>query len=107
MQECAEKAYVPSSSTQDNSNLNRAPEMVKKTLKLPANPLEKIVMEDEDHRRRITGILESYNSSYDILAESVQNALDAVVSLQRIRSTKPGIGKLLSSFSALYLRRRD
>ncbi len=47
----------------------------------PVNPLSGVVAEEETedyHRRIITGILESYNSNYDVLAETIQNAVDAV-----------------------------
>ena len=46
--------------------------------KLPADPLATIVAAPDYHRLRITGILESYNSNYDVLTELVQNAVDAV-----------------------------
>ena len=44
----------------------------------PHNPLESVV--DSAHYRRslVFGILESYNSNYDFLAEALQNAVDAV-----------------------------
>jgi hypothetical protein len=46
--------------------------------RLPANPLEHIKSEDAMQRRIVTGILESYNSNYDVLAEMVQNSMDAL-----------------------------
>lgn len=45
---------------------------------LPANPLKRISLNEDYHRRVITGILESYNSNYDVLAETIQNAVDAL-----------------------------
>ena len=44
----------------------------------PVNPLERLVADDSYHRRVVQGVLESYNSNYDVLAELVQNAVDAV-----------------------------
>lgn len=46
--------------------------------KLPANPLERVKSDDSIQRRIVTGILESYNGNYDVLAELVQNAIDAI-----------------------------
>lgn len=48
------------------------------TITFPLDPLEKLVITPDDRRRTISGILESYNSSYDALIESVQNAVDAL-----------------------------
>jgi hypothetical protein len=46
----------------------------------PVDPLERATGNaDLEYRRRtIQGILESYHSSYDVLAEGIQNAVDAV-----------------------------
>jgi len=44
----------------------------------PFDPLDAVTTTAEDRRRVISGILESYNSNYDVLAEAVQNAVDAV-----------------------------
>lgn len=44
----------------------------------PADPLERLSDTVEYRRRMISGILESYNSNYDVFAEAVQNATDAV-----------------------------
>jgi hypothetical protein len=44
----------------------------------PLDPLEGITTTADDRRRAICGILESYNSNYDVLAEAIQNAVDAV-----------------------------
>ena len=49
-----------------------------KQLSLPYDPIES-AMKSRDHARRaILGILESYNSNYDALAEAVQNSMDAL-----------------------------
>jgi hypothetical protein len=50
------------------------------TVTFPLDPLSFIGNKDEmDYRRRtIRGILESYHGNYDVLAESVQNAVDAL-----------------------------
>jgi hypothetical protein len=50
------------------------------TLSFPVDPLSYIGNKDEtEYRRRtIRGVLESYHGNYDVLAESVQNAVDAV-----------------------------
>ncbi len=50
------------------------------TVAFPLDPLSLIGNQDEtEYRRRtITGILESYHGNYDVLAEAVQNAVDAV-----------------------------
>ena len=50
------------------------------TLTFPLDPLSYIGNKDEmEYRRRtIRGVLESYHGNYDVLAESVQNAVDAV-----------------------------
>ena len=49
-------------------------------LDFPLDPLESVTKHaDSDYRRRtIGGILESYHGNYDILAEALQNAVDAV-----------------------------
>lgn len=44
----------------------------------PSNPLLKLGPDEKYHRRVVAGVLESYNSNYDVLAELVQNAVDAV-----------------------------
>ena len=46
----------------------------------PVNPLDKISISSDDalRRRTVCGVLESYNGSYDTLAEAVQNAVDAI-----------------------------
>ena len=44
----------------------------------PHDPLTPVV-QDVDYRRSVvSGVLESYNSNYDFLAEAVQNAVDAI-----------------------------
>ena len=47
-------------------------------MKLPANPLADVQPTEAYRRSVITGILDSYNSNYDFLAESVQNSVDAI-----------------------------
>lgn len=44
----------------------------------PIDPLKDIVYSDNDRRRAIAGILESYNSTYDTLIEAIQNSVDAL-----------------------------
>ncbi|MFL6209422.1 MAG: ATP-binding protein [Pyrinomonadaceae bacterium] len=44
----------------------------------PVNPLDKAILNQEIQRRTVKGILESYNSNYDVLAELVQNSVDAI-----------------------------
>jgi len=44
----------------------------------PADPLDQVKSETAYKRRMVLGVLESYNSNYDVLAEMVQNAVDAV-----------------------------
>ena len=45
---------------------------------LPYNPLDTVMRSPDHARRAILGILESYNSNYDVLAEAVQNSMDAL-----------------------------
>jgi len=49
-------------------------------IQFPVDPLERgSGGNDIEYRRRtVEGILESYHSNYDVLAEAVQNAVDAV-----------------------------
>jgi hypothetical protein len=47
-------------------------------LDFPFDPLAKMTLTDEDRRRQICGVLESYNGTYDVLIEAIQNALDSV-----------------------------
>ena len=44
----------------------------------PHDPLALIVRNDDYKRSLVSGVLESYNSNYDFLAEAVQNAVDAI-----------------------------
>jgi hypothetical protein len=44
----------------------------------PFDPLDQLARRVDYRRRLISGILESYNSNYDALAEAVQNAIDAL-----------------------------
>src|ERR1039457_2508678 len=46
----------------------------------PVDPLDQVTgsSDAEFRRRTIEGILQSYHSNYDVLAEGVQNAVDAV-----------------------------
>ncbi|MCY3918926.1 MAG: ATP-binding protein [Chloroflexi bacterium] len=44
----------------------------------PLDPLESVTATDEYRRSLVSGVLESYNSNYDFLAEAVQNAIDAL-----------------------------
>jgi hypothetical protein len=47
-------------------------------LTFPLDPLAQITPTRDDRRRAIAGILESYNSNYDVVAEAVQNSIDAL-----------------------------
>jgi hypothetical protein len=47
-------------------------------LQFPFDPLDKMTLTVEDRRRQICGVLESYNGTYDMLIEAVQNAVDSV-----------------------------
>jgi hypothetical protein len=49
-----------------------------KEVKLPYNPIDSAMKTPEHARRTIQGILESYNSNYDAIAEAVQNSVDAL-----------------------------
>src|SRR5271157_3465232 len=51
-----------------------------KTVTFPLDPLTSVPgSADKEYRRRtVQGVLESYHSNYDMLAEAVQNAVDAV-----------------------------
>ena len=44
----------------------------------PHNPLVEVVQDDVYKRSLVSGVLESYNSNYDFLAEAVQNSVDAI-----------------------------
>jgi Histidine kinase-, DNA gyrase B-, and HSP90-like ATPase len=46
----------------------------------PVDPLDRVTgtSDTEFRRRTIEGVLQSYHSNYDVLAEGVQNAVDAV-----------------------------
>ena len=41
-------------------------------------PLEQLASRAEYRQNLISGILESYNSNYDVFAEVIQNAIDAI-----------------------------
>jgi hypothetical protein len=47
-------------------------------VKLPYNPIDSAMKTPEHARRTIQGILESYNSNYDAIAEAIQNSMDAL-----------------------------
>jgi hypothetical protein len=53
---------------------------VPSAITFPVNPLDRMTFySDESFKRRhIEGILESYNSNYDVLSELLQNSVDAV-----------------------------
>ena len=44
----------------------------------PHDPLTRVVSTTDYRRSIVSGVLESYNSNYDFLAEAVQNAVDAL-----------------------------
>jgi hypothetical protein len=47
-------------------------------LQLPYDPIDSAMKTPQHARRNILGILESYHSNYDIIAEAVQNSMDAL-----------------------------
>lgn len=47
-------------------------------LLFPFDPLANMTLTDEDRRRQISGVIESYNGTYDMLIEAIQNAVDSV-----------------------------
>jgi hypothetical protein len=47
-------------------------------LTLPFNPIDTAMRTPEHARRTVQGILESYNSPFDAIAEAVQNSMDAL-----------------------------
>ena len=47
-------------------------------VKYPLDPLVPVVQNADYRRSVVSGVLESYNSNYDFLAEAVQNAVDAI-----------------------------
>ena len=51
---------------------------VEKKPTLPYDPIDSAMKSPEHAKRAIQGILESYNSNYDALAEAVQNSMDAL-----------------------------
>ena len=55
----------------------------------PVNPLEQIVTGEDIQRRAVMGVLESYNSNYDMLAELVQNSVDAIEDAYLLELPKP------------------
>lgn len=61
------------------------------TITFPLDPLNLASSHDEVayRRRTIQGILESYHSNYDVLAEAVQNAVDAIEGSQLAGSKAP------------------
>ena len=58
-------------------------------LKFPFDPLANMTLTDEDRRRQISGVLESYNGTYDVLAEAIQNAVDSVEDAALLGLSKP------------------
>ena len=58
-------------------------------ISFPVNPLEKFFYNQEIQRRTVKGILESYNSNYDVLAELVQNSVDAIEDAFLLGLTEP------------------
>jgi hypothetical protein len=64
------------SGEEDNLSLATESPLPEKTL--PYNPIDSAMRTPEHARRTIQGILESYNSNYDALAEAIQNSMDAL-----------------------------
>ena len=48
------------------------------TVTYPHDPLVSVIQNNDYKRSLVSGVLESYNSNYDFLAEAVQNAVDAI-----------------------------
>jgi hypothetical protein len=61
---------------QDSKKRSREPKPDEKSL--PYNPIDAAMRSQEHARRTIRGVLESYNTNYDPLAEIVQNSMDAL-----------------------------
>ena len=55
----------------------------------PHDPLVSVVQVPEYQRSLVSGVLESYNSNYDFLAEAVQNAVDAIEDAKIIGHSGP------------------
>jgi DNA topoisomerase VI subunit B len=51
---------------------------VKPSRTFPIDPLNQLASRTDYRRNLISGILESYNSNYDVFAEAIQNAIDAI-----------------------------
>ena len=58
-------------------------------LTYPHNPLDTIVQGYDYRQSLVSGVLESYNSNYDFLAEAVQNAVDAIEDAKLYRYSGP------------------
>ena len=55
----------------------------------PADPLAEFSLTTEYRRSVINGVLESYNSNYDFIAEAVQNAVDALEDASLLQMPPP------------------
>ena len=55
----------------------------------PLDPLSSVVDGNEYRRSLVSGVLESYNSNYDFLAEAVQNAVDAMEDAKLLEYSGP------------------
>ena len=55
----------------------------------PHDPLVPVVQNADYRRSVVSGVLESYNSNYDFLAEAVQNAVDAIEDAKLYGHTGP------------------
>lgn len=64
--------------TREAATVDEKKPHTEKALVLPYDPIESAMRSPEHARRAIQGILESYNSNYDALAEAVQNSMDAL-----------------------------
>jgi hypothetical protein len=53
-------------------------EIGEKEIEFPINPLDSVIINEAIQRSTVRGILESYNSNYDVLGELVQNSMDAI-----------------------------
>ena len=58
-------------------------------VKYPLDPLEPVVQNADYRRSVVSGVLESYNSNYDFLAEAVQNAVDAIEDAKLLKYSGP------------------
>lgn len=69
---------IPRASAMSKSGNSDGPATLDKPRVLPFDPIDAAMRTPEHARRSIVGILDSYNGSYDAIAEAVQNSMDAL-----------------------------